>query len=417
MGRFKRKPEARFCFCIRRPGAITFSMRAHLVSSTIVVRSNSMDQPAIGTPARQSASQMDRPSDDDEVVVLSTTSRSPSSPPKEPNVTAAEASLSYYAYSSAPVYPTPTDMYSAHSYYYPPPLPYAATPSFPFAITYWYPTPPIVTPYYGAGTPGAPAYYTSAAAAPSIPTSFDDDTPYVSSLGQAPDNEEDGTAISPSSTPEWASAPALTKRAWLQRDDRKLRALVRRLGADKMEEVASKMSGWTVDDCRSRWNSLARPPKPWTDDEDQRLRELVPKYSSVDHNDEVAIDWMRLSTAIKTRLPTRCQERWEELRPDAIGPIPHRVPSSSKQSAIAQHVKKEKRMLAEHQSGVAYEGSRLENVGSRGRHRVPQAQFAAIQAIVTGKLRSNSASRKRKERADDDEGIAIQRRSRRNSKQ
>jgi Myb-like DNA-binding domain len=359
------------------------------------------------------------PEDDDEVVVVSTTSQSPSSPPKEQDVRAHEASLAYYSYPSAPAYSSPAAVHPAHSYYYPTPLPYLATPSFPFAITYWYPTPPNVTPYYNSdGTPAIPAYYSplpaSAAAAPSIPTSCDDDVFHVSGTVQVPDKEDGAAAIIPSPTSELTAAPVLSKRAWLQKDDRKLRALVRRLGADKMEEVASKLSGWTADDCRSRWNFLARPPKPWTDDEDQRLRGLVPKYSSVDHNDEVAVDWMLVSKGIKSRLPTRCQERWEELHAEGIEPIPQSVQSASGQNSNTRHVKKEKRGQ---ENEVAGERRRGDSVGSQARGRVPQSQIAAIQAIVTGTLRSNSASRKRRARADDGEGIAIQRRSRRNSKQ
>jgi Myb-like DNA-binding domain len=384
---------------------------------------DSMDQPDTETPARQSDSQMDHTSDDDEVVLLSTTlqPKHPSSSPKDQGVNVAAAFPPYYSYPSAPVYPTSSAaVYSDHSYYYNSPLSYAAASPFPYAVTYWYPIAPIVTPYYSAGTPVLPAYSTplsaSAAAAPSIPTSCDDDTCHAPGTAQMPD-KEDGAATSPLLMPKQELAPAVNKRAWLERDDRKLRALVRRLGADRMEEVASKLSGWTVEDCRSRWNLLVRPRKPWTDDEDQRLRELVPKYSSVDHNDEVAIDWMLVSKVIRSRLPTRCQERWEELLAQGIEPVPHPVPSSSEQNVLGKHVKKEKEVHSD-ELVVANERSRDESFGSRGRLRVPQSQIATIQAIVTGKLRSNSAARKRKERADEGVSVAIhRRRSLRNSKQ
>jgi Myb-like DNA-binding domain len=388
-----------------------------------------MDQAAIGTPNPQAVSQLDHPSDDGEAVIVSTTSQSPTSPPSEQNVPGAEASFAYYAYPSAPVYPTAAAVYSGHSYYYPPPLPYATAAPLPYAITYWYPTPPIVTPLYvaGDGTIPVPAYYTSvpasAVAAPLIPTSSDDETFNVSGTVFVPEKEDGLASIPPLMTTQ-AGAPtparAPTERPWLQRDDRKLRALVRRLGADKMEEVASRLSGWTVDDCRSRWKSMTRPRRPWTDDEDRRLRELVPKYSSVDHNDEVAIDWMLVSKVIKSRLPTHCQERWnellaQELLAQGIEPIPHPVLSSSEKNSTAKHAKNEKRVEAG-ESGVDKEGIRSENVRSRGRSRVPQAQIATIQAIVTGKLQSNRTPRKRKARVDDGEGSATQRRTRRSSK-
>jgi hypothetical protein len=104
-------------------------------------------------------------------------------------------------------------------------------------------------------------------------------------------------------------------KVWRRKDDARLRTYVGKLGVSRIDEVAARrFPDRTVEDVRARWETLNRPARSWTHEEDKKLRILVLENAFVDHNDEPDADWMLVSKKIgNNRLPTQCHDRWMEL--------------------------------------------------------------------------------------------------------
>jgi hypothetical protein len=97
---------------------------------------------------------------------------------------------------------------------------------------------------------------------------------------------------------------------WSEMEDDRLFAGIHKYGLSRWFAVAKFVgNGRTKAQCSQRWNRSLTPQlqkTKWTDDEDQRLAELVGRYGLK--------SWTRIAFEIDTRSDVQCRYRWHQLQ-------------------------------------------------------------------------------------------------------
>ncbi|XP_008318775.1 v-myb avian myeloblastosis viral oncogene homolog-like 2b [Cynoglossus semilaevis] len=92
---------------------------------------------------------------------------------------------------------------------------------------------------------------------------------------------------------------------WTQEEDDKLKDLVQKLGPTDWKLIASHIPNHTENQCQHRWLKVLDPELvkgPWTKEEDERVIELVNRYGNK--------QWATVAKHLKGRLGKQCRERW-----------------------------------------------------------------------------------------------------------
>ncbi|KAL4903518.1 hypothetical protein BDW74DRAFT_179934 [Aspergillus multicolor] len=109
------------------------------------------------------------------------------------------------------------------------------------------------------------------------------------------------------------------RRNWTAEEDMVLREEVEKAQAASnttvsWNEIASSLPGRTNKDCRKRFYgaiSTKVNKGPWTEDEDDRLRNAVDEYGP---------KWTAVASVVGSRLPDQCSKRWSHaIRSSALG--------------------------------------------------------------------------------------------------
>ncbi|CAN0174025.1 unnamed protein product [Rangifer tarandus platyrhynchus] len=99
---------------------------------------------------------------------------------------------------------------------------------------------------------------------------------------------------------------------WTQEEDEQLRTLVKQFGQQDWEFLASHSPNRTDQQCQYRWLRVLNPDlvkEPWTKEEDQKVIELVKKYSTK--------QWTLIAKHLKGWPGKQCRERWHNhLNPE-----------------------------------------------------------------------------------------------------
>ena len=99
-----------------------------------------------------------------------------------------------------------------------------------------------------------------------------------------------------------------TNRKFSREEDLKLKELVKKYGEHAWEEVSFRMNGRNVRQCKDRWMYYLSPKvsnEPWTDEEDQKLIELVKELNG---------KWVQIAKRFRGRNDTQIKNRWNLLR-------------------------------------------------------------------------------------------------------
>ena len=97
------------------------------------------------------------------------------------------------------------------------------------------------------------------------------------------------------------------RRVFTPDEDEALRKLVSELGENNWAEVAAKMEGRNVRQCRDRWREYIRPSlkhSEWTQQEDQIILE---KYA------ELGARWSAIGAFLPDRAELQIKNRWRQL--------------------------------------------------------------------------------------------------------
>uniref|UniRef100_A0A8C9ZG26 V-myb avian myeloblastosis viral oncogene homolog-like 2b n=1 Tax=Sander lucioperca TaxID=283035 RepID=A0A8C9ZG26_SANLU len=92
---------------------------------------------------------------------------------------------------------------------------------------------------------------------------------------------------------------------WTQEEDDKLKVLVPKLGSNDWKYIASYIPNHTEQQCQHRWFKVLDPELvkgPWTKEEDEKVIELVNLYGNK--------QWAMVAKHLKGRLGKQCRERW-----------------------------------------------------------------------------------------------------------
>ncbi|XP_018534538.1 myb-related protein B isoform X2 [Lates calcarifer] len=102
------------------------------------------------------------------------------------------------------------------------------------------------------------------------------------------------------------SRGSLQKPGWTKDEDERLQRLVKEFGSNSWSSVSLHFKGQRSDvDCQRRWQQIKNPELvkgPWTQEEDERVIELVQKYG-VKH-------WSLIAKHLHSRNGKQCRERW-----------------------------------------------------------------------------------------------------------
>ncbi|XP_028988565.1 transcriptional activator Myb-like isoform X2 [Betta splendens] len=109
------------------------------------------------------------------------------------------------------------------------------------------------------------------------------------------------------------SRATLHRPGWKKDEDEKLYRLVKQLGSNSWSSVSLHFKGRRSDvDCQRRWQEIKNPELvkgPWTQEEDERVIQLVQKYG-VKH-------WSLIAKHLQSRNGKQCRERWHNhLNPE-----------------------------------------------------------------------------------------------------
>lgn len=99
-------------------------------------------------------------------------------------------------------------------------------------------------------------------------------------------------------------APSYRKAMWSQSEDQLLLAAVNKFGTNNWGVVASEVRGRTGKQCRERWAGILNPAlakQPWTEEEDELLKNLHSKYGN---------KWAQIAVHIKGRSTIALRNRW-----------------------------------------------------------------------------------------------------------
>lgn len=92
---------------------------------------------------------------------------------------------------------------------------------------------------------------------------------------------------------------------WTKEEDDLLRKAVVENNGKNWKNIAAKMTGRSDVQCLHRWQKVLNPELvkgPWTEDEDNLVRELVKVHG--------AKSWSVIATHLKGRIGKQCRERW-----------------------------------------------------------------------------------------------------------
>jgi len=97
------------------------------------------------------------------------------------------------------------------------------------------------------------------------------------------------------------------KRPWTAEQDKQLTVAVELYGEKNWKLIADHVRDRNHVQCLQRWKKVLTPglvKGPWTDEEDDLLKQLV----NADSEDQ---DWMRIASQINGRTTKQCRERWK----------------------------------------------------------------------------------------------------------
>ncbi|XP_054483433.1 transcriptional activator Myb-like isoform X2 [Anoplopoma fimbria] len=98
----------------------------------------------------------------------------------------------------------------------------------------------------------------------------------------------------------------LQKPGWTKDEDEKLHRLVKEFGSNSWSSISLHFKGQRSDvECQRRWQHIKNPELvkgPWTQEEDERVLELVQKYG--------VKRWSLIAKHLRTRNGKQCRERW-----------------------------------------------------------------------------------------------------------
>ncbi|XP_078029591.1 uncharacterized protein LOC117271582 [Epinephelus lanceolatus] len=98
----------------------------------------------------------------------------------------------------------------------------------------------------------------------------------------------------------------LQKPGWTKDEDEKLHGLVKEFGCSSWSSVSLHFKGQRSDvECQRRWQQIKNPDLvkgPWTQEEDERVIELVQKYG--------VKRWSLIAKHLRSRNGKQCRERW-----------------------------------------------------------------------------------------------------------
>ncbi|XP_047444914.1 myb-related protein B-like [Mugil cephalus] len=96
------------------------------------------------------------------------------------------------------------------------------------------------------------------------------------------------------------------KTGWTRDEDEKLVRLVKEVGSNSWSSLSLRFKGQrSAVECQRRWQQIKNPELvkgPWTQEEDQRVTELVQKYGMK--------RWSLIAKQLHTRNGKQCRERW-----------------------------------------------------------------------------------------------------------
>ncbi|XP_044075509.1 myb-related protein B-like isoform X2 [Siniperca chuatsi] len=102
------------------------------------------------------------------------------------------------------------------------------------------------------------------------------------------------------------SRGALQKPGWTKDEDEKLHRLLKEFGSNSWSSVSLHFKGQRSDvECQRRWQQIKNPELvkgPWTQEEDERVIELVHKYG--------VKRWSLIAKHLHSRNGKQCRERW-----------------------------------------------------------------------------------------------------------
>ena len=95
---------------------------------------------------------------------------------------------------------------------------------------------------------------------------------------------------------------------WTKEEDMALKGIVEQHGAKNWRKVAELLGTTRTDvQCLHRWNKVLKPglhKGPWTDEEDNIVKEMVLKYGVG------KVKWSVIAQKLQGRIGKQCRERW-----------------------------------------------------------------------------------------------------------
>ncbi|CAF0940004.1 unnamed protein product [Didymodactylos carnosus] len=135
---------------------------------------------------------------------------------------------------------------------------------------------------------------------------------------------DENTTMSPSSSIFQSKKKNYKK--WTNEEDQKLREGRERFGENEWNQVAKHVGGHRTDSqCQHRWERVLNPSivkGPWTNEEDNKVRELVEKYG--------ARQWSLIAKHLTGRVGKQCRERWH----NHLNPNINKAPWTDKENLL-----------------------------------------------------------------------------------
>jgi hypothetical protein len=104
-----------------------------------------------------------------------------------------------------------------------------------------------------------------------------------------------------------SSTPYTRKGKWSEKEDAKLRRLIRRYGIADWTEIAEKLGTRTEQQCSQRWKRYLNPNishSAWSLEEDEKICNHVEQYGTT--------FWVKLADNLGNRTDKQCAERWHQ---------------------------------------------------------------------------------------------------------
>ncbi|XP_058091569.1 uncharacterized protein LOC131237684 isoform X2 [Magnolia sinica] len=126
----------------------------------------------------------------------------------------------------------------------------------------------------------------------------------------------------------------ILRRDWTEEEDAQLRAVVKVVGENDWQRVASILGSRTGPQCSNRWRKTLHPSRKrvgrWTVDEDKHLKIAVMLFGQK--------TWMKIAQFVPGRTQVQCRERWVNTLDPSLNLEPWTEEEDSKlKAAIAEH--------------------------------------------------------------------------------